>query len=100
VSTQTKSDWEVESLVERPLLTHEIGSLDKPGWRVKAYAGKKLAESDVEEARVWGERLDVEGYEDLLDLLRRSPITSREGKAEIKKWGSRYGLALQKSSRS
>jgi 5-methyltetrahydropteroyltriglutamate--homocysteine methyltransferase len=72
-----------------------MGSLDKPGWRVKAYAGKKLDESDFEEARAWGERLGVDGYEELLELLRRSPITSPERKAHIKRWGSRYGLALQ-----
>jgi 5-methyltetrahydropteroyltriglutamate--homocysteine methyltransferase len=72
-----------------------MGSLDKPGWRVKAYAGKKLDESDFEEARAWGERLGVDGHEELLELLRRSPITSPEGKAHIKRWGSRYGLALQ-----
>ena len=46
----------------RPLLTHEVGSLDKPGWRVKAYAGRALEEKDIEEARTWGERLGVPRY--------------------------------------
>ena len=36
-------------LTSTPLLTHEVGSLDKPGWRVKAYAGKPLTDQDREE---------------------------------------------------
>ena len=31
-----------EELVRTPLLTHEVGSLDKPSWRVKGFAGKPL----------------------------------------------------------
>jgi 5-methyltetrahydropteroyltriglutamate--homocysteine methyltransferase len=85
-------------IMARPLLTHEVGSLDKPGWRVKAYAGKKLDERDLEEARTWGERIGVEGYGELLDLLRTSPITAKEGKDEVKRWSSRYGLRLQESA--
>jgi len=30
-----------EVVDHKPLLTHEVGSLDKPGWRVKAYAGNE-----------------------------------------------------------
>jgi 5-methyltetrahydropteroyltriglutamate--homocysteine methyltransferase len=85
-------------ITTRPLLTHEVGSLDKPGWRVKAYAGKQLDERDLEEARNWGERIGVEGYGELLELLRRSPITDRKDKEEIKRWSSRYGLRLQESA--
>jgi 5-methyltetrahydropteroyltriglutamate--homocysteine methyltransferase len=85
-------------ITTRPLLTHEVGSLDKPGWRVKAYAGKELSERDLEEARSWGERIGVEGYGELLELLRRSPITDKKEKDEIKRWSSRYGLRLQESA--
>jgi 5-methyltetrahydropteroyltriglutamate--homocysteine methyltransferase len=85
-------------IMARPFLTHEVGSLDKPGWRVKAYAGKKLDDRDLEEARSWGERIGVEGYGELLDLLRRSPITSKQDKEDIKRWSSRYGLRLQESA--
>jgi 5-methyltetrahydropteroyltriglutamate--homocysteine methyltransferase len=85
-------------ITARPLLTHEVGSLDKPGWRVKAYAGQKIEERDLEEARSWGERIGVEGYGELLDLLRRSPLTSKEDKEELKRWGSRYGLRMQESA--
>jgi len=31
-----------DALTSSPLLTHEVGSLDKLGWRAKSVAGKKL----------------------------------------------------------
>src|SRR5439155_5381856 len=55
-------------LTSTPLLTHEVGSLDKPGWRVKAYAGKPLDHKDLQEAKAWGERIGVERYQDLIAL--------------------------------
>ncbi len=82
----------------RPLLTHEIGSLDKPGWRVKAFAGRALDEKDIEEARTWGERLGVPKHEELLDLLRQAPLTTREQKDEVKRWASRYALRMEESA--
>jgi 5-methyltetrahydropteroyltriglutamate--homocysteine methyltransferase len=81
-----------------PLLTHEVGSLDKPGWRVKAYAGKKLDEKDLEEARTWGQRVGVEGYEELIALLQQSPLTGKEQKDQVKRWSSRYGLRMQEAA--
>ena len=75
-----------------------MGSLDKPGWRVKAYAGRQLEEKDIEEARSWGERVSVPGYEELLELLRRSPLSDPEDKAEIKRWSSRYALRMEESA--
>ena len=47
-------------------LTREIGSLGKPSWRVKAFAGRPLDESDVAEAERWGARLQVDGHGRLL----------------------------------
>jgi 5-methyltetrahydropteroyltriglutamate--homocysteine methyltransferase len=85
------------SSINRPLLTHEIGSLDKPGWRVKAYAGKKLEGKDIDEARTWGERVQVPHYEELLDLLAESPV-DRSKKDDIKKWSSRYGVRMLESA--
>jgi 5-methyltetrahydropteroyltriglutamate--homocysteine methyltransferase len=81
----------------KPLLTHEVGSLDKPGWRVKAYAGQPLTEKDFEEARSWGERLTVPEYEKLLDLLHHAPF-GKEQKAEIQRWSSLYALRLEESA--
>jgi 5-methyltetrahydropteroyltriglutamate--homocysteine methyltransferase len=85
------------SIDHKPLLTHEVGSLDKPGWRVKAYAGKPLSEADLEEARAWGERLQVPEYEQLLGLLRHAPFT-KEQKAEIQRWSSLYAVRLEESA--
>jgi 5-methyltetrahydropteroyltriglutamate--homocysteine methyltransferase len=79
------------SVLTTPLLTHELGSLAKPNWRVKAIAGRSIEADDLEEARAWGERLDVDGYQEVIDLLRRGPLDA-EGKAEVKRWSSRYGV--------
>ena len=84
-------------LDHKPLLTHEVGSLDKPGWRVKAYAGKPLDDKDLEEARTWGERLQVPEYERLLDLLRHAPF-SKEQKTELQRWSSLYAVRLEESA--
>jgi 5-methyltetrahydropteroyltriglutamate--homocysteine methyltransferase len=85
-------------LTRTPLLTHEVGSLDKLGWRVKAVAGRKLEDKDLEEARAWGERIGLEGYQALIELLRRTPLTSRPDKEEVKRWSSRYGLRMQEAA--
>ena len=88
----------VDELVGTPLLTHEVGSLDKPSWRVKAFAGKPVDEADVEDARAWAERIGVDGYEELIELLRRAPLQSKEDKDAVRRWSSRYGLRLQESA--
>jgi len=85
-------------LTSTPLLTHEVGSLDKLGWRAKAVAGKKLEEKDIEEARSWGRRIGLEGYEVLIELLQQTPLRTREQKDEVKRWSSRYGLRMQESA--
>ena len=79
------------SVLTRPLLTHELGSLAKPNWRVKAVAGLPIEDRDLEDARAWGERLDVEGHQELLELLGLAPL-DRAGKHEVKRWSSRYGV--------
>ena len=69
---------------EVKFLTHEVGSLAKPPWLVKTSAGKPLEESDIEHAREWGEKVGVEDYEQLVELLRRTsatPTRSRAGRA-------------------
>ena len=81
----------------RPLLTHELGSLAKPSWRVKAYGGKPLDERDIEEAGSWGKRLGVPGYEKLVELLRRAPL-DENGRREIARWSSRYGVRFLESA--
>ena len=86
-----------EVVDHKPLLTHEVGSLDKPGWRVKAYKGKPLDDKDLEEARSWGERLHVPEYERLLDLLRHAPFDN-EQKSELQRWSSLYAVRLEESA--
>jgi 5-methyltetrahydropteroyltriglutamate--homocysteine methyltransferase len=81
----------------KALLTHEMGSLAKPGWRVKAYAGQPLGEADLEEARSWGRRLSVPGHEELTDLLGRGPFDAGQ-KQEIRRWSSRYGVRFCESA--
>ncbi len=87
-------------LLATPLLTHEVGSLAKPNWRVKAAAGRPITDDDVEDARRWGERLDVEGHEELVDLLRTGQAgqLTREQRDQVKWWSSRYGLALEQKA--
>jgi 5-methyltetrahydropteroyltriglutamate--homocysteine methyltransferase len=87
-----------DELVRTPLLTHEVGSLDKPSWRVRGFAGKPLTDGDLEQARAWGERLGVEGYGELLDLLRRAPLEDKADRELVRTWSSRYGLRLQESA--
>ena len=82
----------------KPLLTHEMGSLAKPGWRVKAYAGKPLSEADVEDARAWGRKVGVDGYEALLELLGRAPLQLTEDRADVAAWSARYGVRLLESA--
>jgi 5-methyltetrahydropteroyltriglutamate--homocysteine methyltransferase len=95
MSTRTASRAATDVLA-RPLLTHELGSLAKPNWRVRAAAGRPVEDADIEDARAWGERLDVPGYEGLVDLLRRAPLDA-DGRAELKRWSSRYGVRLLES---
>jgi 5-methyltetrahydropteroyltriglutamate--homocysteine methyltransferase len=80
------------------LLTHEMGSLAKPGWRVKAFAGKPVSDAEVEDARAWGERIGLAGHEALLELLRRAPLTEKEDRQEVARWSSRYGVRLLESA--
>ncbi|HJP65148.1 MAG TPA: hypothetical protein VKA30_02460, partial [Actinomycetota bacterium] len=80
------------------LLTHEMGSLAKPGWRVKAFAGKPVSETDIEDARAWGERIGLPGYEALVELLGRAPLSSTEDRQEVARWSSRYGVRLLESA--
>ncbi len=98
--TQAGTARTAEELVTTPLLTHEVGSLMKPNWRVKANAGRPIVNQDVEDARAWGERLSVDGYEQVVDLVRAAQTTppSKDQKDDLKRWSSRYGLALEEKA--
>ncbi|MHA2620976.1 MAG: hypothetical protein V2G42_06710 [bacterium JZ-2024 1] len=76
-------------------LTHEIGSLAKPNWRVRALAGKLIAPEDMEHARKWGQKLGLETGP-LLDLLQKATrnALSEAEREEIVCWSSRYAVRL------
>ena len=75
-------------------LTHEIGSLAKPPWLVKTSAGTPLEDGDVEHARTWGEKLGVDGYDELVEALERG----NPDKNDLGRWASRYALRLLESA--
>jgi 5-methyltetrahydropteroyltriglutamate--homocysteine methyltransferase len=79
---------------EIKFLTHEIGSLAKPPWLTKSALGRELDESDIGHARTWGERVGVEGHEELVELLQRGGAELDE----IARWSSRYCVRLQESA--
>jgi 5-methyltetrahydropteroyltriglutamate--homocysteine methyltransferase len=88
----------VLDLASTPLLTHEVGSLDKPGWRTAAYAGKPVSAKDIQDAKDWGVRVGVPDHEQLIELLERAPLQSAEDKEAVKRWASRYALRLEESA--
>jgi 5-methyltetrahydropteroyltriglutamate--homocysteine methyltransferase len=80
-------------MTEVRFVTREIGSLAKPSWRVKAFAGRPLEEGDLREAESWGRRLDVDGFERLSETLRSGQFGEAE-LAEIDDWAALYAIGL------
>jgi 5-methyltetrahydropteroyltriglutamate--homocysteine methyltransferase len=73
-------------------ITREIGSLAKPSWRVKAFAGRPVGEEDVRQAERWGKRLEVDGHEELVEALRNA--NGGLDLVEIDDWAARYAIRL------
>ncbi|MFN4182292.1 MAG: hypothetical protein ACK4G3_03710, partial [bacterium] len=73
-------------------LTHEIGSLAKPNWRVKALSGKPLTDADWAHMRRWAKILGIasEPLEELLQKEKRE----REENQQIVEWSSFFALKL------
>jgi 5-methyltetrahydropteroyltriglutamate--homocysteine methyltransferase len=71
-------------------LTREIGSLAKPSWRVKTFAGRPLEEGDIAEAERWGRKLGVDDHEELVGGLRSGSLTH----PQIDDWAAIYGIRL------
>src|SRR5918994_554603 len=80
-------------MTEIRFVTREIGSLAKPGWRVKAIAGRPVEEKDVEEAREWGWRLGIDSDE-LAEILRKGGSFSNEEKVKIQDFAALYGIRI------
>src|SRR5215203_3125795 len=74
-------------------VTREIGSLAKPGWRVKAIAGRPVEEKDVEEVREWGRRLGIDSGE-LAEILRKGGGFTNEEKVKIQDFAALYGIRI------
>ncbi|MEJ7871104.1 MAG: hypothetical protein WKF67_02505 [Rubrobacteraceae bacterium] len=78
-------------------VTREIGSLAKPGWRVKSIAGRPVEETDVEYARKLGGRLRID-TEELTEILQKRQSFSGSEKAKIQDYAALYGIRLLESS--
>lgn len=79
-------------------ITHEIGSLAKPSWRVKSFSGTPLNEDDIREAETWGAKLDITDKEDLIKLLSKKKGFTQEDKAKIMRFSSIYATRLLEKS--
>lgn len=78
----------------------EIGSLPKPGWRVKALADRPVTAADVEDARAWAKRTGVpnDTLHPLVETLRKgSGFTGREKEAIIDA-GAVFGIRYLESA--
>src|SRR5918993_1582541 len=80
-------------MTEIRFVTREIGSLAKPGWRVKAIAGRPVEGKDVEEAREWGWRLGIDSGE-LAKILRKGGSFTNEEKVKIQDFAALYSIRI------
>ena len=76
-------------MTEIRFVTREIGSLAKPGLRVKAISGRPLEERDIEEAQKWGERVG-----DLTEILRKGEGFTDGERQKIQDYAALYGVRL------
>src|SRR5918994_119175 len=81
-------------MTEIRFVTREIGSLAKPGWRVKAISGRPVEERDIDQAQKWGERLGVEGVGDLTETLRKGEGFTDGERQKIQDYAALYGIRL------
>lgn len=72
--------------------TQEIGSLAKPGWRIKSLKGEKITEVDRKEAIEWGVRLKLRGLSKLGNLLEEEDSAKKRRK--IVEWSALYAIKL------
>jgi 5-methyltetrahydropteroyltriglutamate--homocysteine methyltransferase len=75
-----------------PLPIQEIGSLPKTLWRLKAFEKDGLDDAALDQARKEGARLGIADHGDLVKLLQLRTGFSKDQKAAIKRWASRYSL--------
>ena len=70
--------------------TYEIGSMAKPSWRVRGYAGRKLRQSDLVYAKKWADKLGLD-YAQLETVLKGD---SPSRKQDILEWSALFVLKL------
>lgn len=58
--------------------TQEIGSLAKPSWLLKGLRGQPLSEKDIRELDTWAKKLDIQGYEEIKQLLLKKTISEKK----------------------
>lgn len=80
------------------IITHEIGSLAKPSWRIKAFTGAALDQKDLDEAQKWGKKLNLPEREDLLKILSKKQGFTSEEKAAIMRFSSLYATRFLESA--
>lgn len=77
----------------KPLLAHEIGSLAKPNWRVKALNNIPLSEEDIEDAKYWMKFLNIDAQE-LIDIISKRKNFTNEEKEKIVEYSSLFAIKL------
>lgn len=88
-ATSTKTSAPTQALPVFPL--QEIGSLPKTLWRLKAFEKGGLDDEALAQARDEGRRLGIDAAP-LESLLAKRTGFSKDEKATIKQWASRYSL--------
>lgn len=84
-------------------ITHEVGSLAKPEWRVKTAIGARVTDGDIQSAVEWGERLGID-YSPLVELLleaRQRSLgekLSLEAQKRIRDYSALYAIRLQEKA--
>lgn len=78
----------------KPFPTQEIGSLPKFGWRTKPFREMALTDDDLASARSWGDRLQVEGREELYRLLAKRYSFSDQEKKSIIDYSLLYAIKM------
>lgn len=80
------------------ILTHEIGSLAKPSWRVKPFRNLPLSQEDLNDATKWAKKLNIlHEVEELIDIIKQNignVINSEEQRQKIVFYSSLYATRL------
>lgn len=81
-------------------VVHEIGSMAKPEWRVKAKRGDRITDDDVADAVEWADRLDIrEEATPLLELFERKRTEfNDEEQSLITSQASLFAVRLQEDA--